>query len=139
MEVCACSTCDSSHLLRTVLKITECKRLIYHSGGAFPFTVGRIEHGFNVRPDLCAVDNDINPRNYLGKFWTDSLVHDAQALDLLVKVIGEVMSKAVNSIHSTEAAIAHRTINITCLQYRLVDACSSYWYLGTDQTSRDQS
>ena len=66
--------------------------------------MGRIEHGFNVRPDLCAVDNDINPRKYLGKFWTDSLVHDAQALDLLVKVIGEVMSKTVKSSHSTVIA-----------------------------------
>ena len=26
-----------------------------HGGGAFPATVGRIQHGFNVRPDLCAV------------------------------------------------------------------------------------
>ena len=69
--------------------------------------MGRIEHGFNVRPDLCAVDNDINPRKYLGKFWTDSLVHDAQALDLLVKVIGEVMSKTVKSSHSTETVIAY--------------------------------
>ena len=42
-----------------------------HGGGSFPFTIGRIEHGFNVRPDLCAIDNDVNPRNYLGKFWID--------------------------------------------------------------------
>lgn len=34
-----------------------------HGGGAFPFTIGRIEHGFNVRPDLCAVENPINPRS----------------------------------------------------------------------------
>lgn len=33
-----------------------------HGGGAFPFTLGRIEHGFNVRPDLCAVNNPVNPR-----------------------------------------------------------------------------
>lgn len=33
-----------------------------HGGGAFPFTIGRIEHGFNVRPDLCAVENNVNPR-----------------------------------------------------------------------------
>ncbi len=25
-----------------------------HGGGSFPGTIGRIEHGFNVRPDLCA-------------------------------------------------------------------------------------
>lgn len=60
-----------------------------HGGGSFPATIGRIEHGFNVRPDLCAVDNEVNPRNYLGKFWIDSLVHDAQALDFVLEVIGE--------------------------------------------------
>jgi aminocarboxymuconate-semialdehyde decarboxylase len=60
-----------------------------HGGGSFPFTIGRIEHGFNVRPDLCAIDNDVNPRNYLGKFWIDSLVHDPKALQFLTEVIGE--------------------------------------------------
>ena len=45
-----------------------------HGGGSFPATIGRIEHGFDVRPDLCAVDNNVNPREYLGKFWIDSLV-----------------------------------------------------------------
>lgn len=59
-----------------------------HGGGSFPATIGRIEHGFNVRPDLCAVDNDINPRNYLGKFWIDSLVHDPKALEFIVEVVG---------------------------------------------------
>lgn len=60
-----------------------------HGGGAFPFTLGRIEHGFNVRPDLCAVHNMVGPRAYLGKFYTDSLVHDQRALRLLVDVIGK--------------------------------------------------
>ena len=60
-----------------------------HGGGSFPFTIGRIEHGFNVRPDLVAIDNDKNPRNYLGKFWLDSLVHDEDALHFLIKLIGE--------------------------------------------------
>jgi aminocarboxymuconate-semialdehyde decarboxylase len=60
-----------------------------HGGGSFPITIGRIEHGFNVRPDLCAIDNDVNPRNYVGKFWIDSLVHDPKALQFLTEVIGE--------------------------------------------------
>ena len=59
-----------------------------HGGGSFPFTIGRIEHGFNVRPDLVAVDNAINPRNYLDKFWLDSLVHDASALQYLLNLMG---------------------------------------------------
>lgn len=60
-----------------------------HGGGSFPMTVGRIEHGFNCRPDLVAVDNPVNPREYLGKFWIDSLVHDEKVLDYIVDLIGE--------------------------------------------------
>ncbi|MDQ6622307.1 MAG: amidohydrolase, partial [Verrucomicrobiota bacterium] len=65
-----------------------------HGGGSFPFTLGRIEHGFHVRPDLVAVDNQINPRNYLAngttpaRFYVDSLVHDADALRMLLKIFG---------------------------------------------------
>lgn len=43
-----------------------------------------------VRPDLCAMDNKISPRKYLGSFYTDSLVHDPVALKLLIDVIGKV-------------------------------------------------
>jgi hypothetical protein len=60
-----------------------------HGGGAFPSTVGRIQHGFDVRPDLCARDTSISPRDHLGRFWADSLVHDADALDTIVRVFGE--------------------------------------------------
>lgn len=60
-----------------------------HGGGSFPFTIGRIEHGFNVRPDLVAIDNQRNPREYLGKFWFDSLVHDEHALQFLLQIAGE--------------------------------------------------
>lgn len=59
-----------------------------HGGGSFPLTIGRIEHGYNVRPDLCAIDNAVNPREYIGKFWIDALTHDAQALDFIVDVMG---------------------------------------------------
>jgi aminocarboxymuconate-semialdehyde decarboxylase len=60
-----------------------------HGGGSFPATIGRIEHGFNVHPDLCAIDNDVNPREYLGKFYLDSLVHDEEVLKYLIQLIGE--------------------------------------------------
>ncbi|MBE4747272.1 amidohydrolase [Corallococcus sp. ZKHCc1 1396] len=59
-----------------------------HGGGAFPGTIGRIQHGFEVRPDLVAVDNPVAPRDYLGRFWVDSLVHDAEALRAIVKLFG---------------------------------------------------
>ncbi len=60
-----------------------------HGGGAFPATIGRIAHGFEARPDLCAIDNAVNPRSYVGKFYVDSLVHDPLALRYLLDVLGE--------------------------------------------------
>ena len=59
-----------------------------HGGGSFPATIGRIDHGFNVRPDLCAVDNPHSPRKYLSKMYFDSLVHEPAALDYLIKLVG---------------------------------------------------
>lgn len=59
-----------------------------HGGGSFPATVGRITHGFEERPDLVAVNNSINPRQYIGKFYLDTLVHDPLALEYLIKLWG---------------------------------------------------
>jgi len=55
-----------------------------HAGGAFIPTLGRIEHGFNCRPDLVAIDNPVNPRDYLGKFWVDSITHDPALLNYIL-------------------------------------------------------
>ncbi len=70
-------------------KFPKLKVAFAHGGGSFPLTIGRIEHGYNVRPDLCAVDNSVNPRDYIGKFWIDSLIHDEKAMHFLVDVMGE--------------------------------------------------
>ncbi len=58
-----------------------------HAGGSFFGTLGRIEHGYNCRPDLVAVDNDHNPREYLGKFWIDCITHDEKALNYILEHI----------------------------------------------------
>jgi aminocarboxymuconate-semialdehyde decarboxylase len=70
-------------------KLKKLKVCFAHGGGSFPFTLGRIEHGFNVRPDLVQTKNRINPREYLGRFYLDSLVHDEMALEFLIDLIGE--------------------------------------------------
>lgn len=59
-----------------------------HGGGSFPYTLGRIKHGFDVRPDLVAKDNLISPEKYSGKFWVDSLVHDPKAFSFLLDAVG---------------------------------------------------
>ncbi len=70
-------------------KFPKLKVAFAHGGGSFPATIGRIEHGFNVRPDLVAMDNAINPSHYIGHFWIDSLVHDEKAMRFIVDVMGE--------------------------------------------------
>lgn len=69
-------------------KLPKLRVAFAHGGGSFPATVGRIQHGFDVRPDLCAIDNAIPPKSYLGKFWIDSLVHDPDMLKYVVKLFG---------------------------------------------------
>ena len=69
-------------------RLPNLKICFAHGGGAFPATLGRVEHGFNVRPDLCAVDNEHNPRDYLGRFYVDALVHDEDMLRYMMKLMG---------------------------------------------------
>ncbi|MBL0028632.1 MAG: amidohydrolase [Rhodanobacteraceae bacterium] len=59
-----------------------------HGGGSFPYTIGRIEHGYKMRPDLVATDNHRNPREYFPRLFFDSCVHDPQALRYLLDVVG---------------------------------------------------
>lgn len=59
-----------------------------HAGGSFLSTIGRIQHGFDCRPDLVAIDNNVPPKTYLGKFWVDSVTHDPAMLEYVVKLVG---------------------------------------------------
>lgn len=69
-------------------RLPRLKVAFAHGGGGFPATIGRIEHGFNVRPDLVAVDNKKNPRDYLKKFYLDTLVHDEMMLQYVLDLFG---------------------------------------------------
>ncbi|HEU0152426.1 MAG TPA: amidohydrolase family protein, partial [Arenimonas sp.] len=64
------------------------KVCLAHGGGSFPYTIGRIEHGFNMRPDLVATDNPHNPRSYLPRLYFDSWVADNRALRYLLDTVG---------------------------------------------------
>lgn len=59
-----------------------------HAGGSFLPTLGRIHQGFECRPDLVAIDNPVDPRKYLGKFWVDSITHDPIMLEYVIKMVG---------------------------------------------------
>lgn len=59
-----------------------------HGGGSFPGGLGRIAHGFDVRPDLCATHCTQSPREQLDRLYFDTLVHDADTLRQLVRMFG---------------------------------------------------
>ena len=69
-------------------KLPKLRVCFAHGGGSFPGTFGRIEHGFNCRPDLVACDCPVPPREQLGRFYVDSLTHDPDALLAVLKLVG---------------------------------------------------
>ncbi|MEO5860810.1 MAG: amidohydrolase family protein [Pyrinomonadaceae bacterium] len=118
----------SSLIFSGVLEMLPHLRICFaHGGGSFPSTIGRLEHGFKVRPDLFP-DNQNPPRKYLRNIYFDSLVHEPAVLDYLVNLVGadRVMlgtdfpfplgelepGKLIDSRHyphSTEEALYHRS------------------------------
>jgi aminocarboxymuconate-semialdehyde decarboxylase len=69
-------------------RLPHLRVLFSHASGSFLATLGRIEHGFNCRPDLVAIDNNVNPRNYTGRFWVDSITHDERLLKYVLEMQG---------------------------------------------------
>lgn len=72
----------------TLERLPSLRVAFAHGGGAFPATIGRIEHAMQVRPDLVAVDNARSPREYLNRIVLDTLVHDPEVLRYLIRLMG---------------------------------------------------
>ncbi len=69
-------------------RLPRLKIAFAHGGGSFPMSIGRIEHAFRMRPDLVAIDNSVNPTDYLGRFYLDTLVHQPDVLRFLIDLVG---------------------------------------------------
>jgi aminocarboxymuconate-semialdehyde decarboxylase len=63
------------------------KVILVHAGGFMPFQIGRLDHGFRVRPESKAVIT-APPSSYLRRFWYDSITHAAMPLKFLVELAG---------------------------------------------------
>lgn len=59
-----------------------------HASGAFLGTLGRIDHGWRMRPDLCQTQTSEPPSSYLRRVYIDAITHDVDVLQLLVKRAG---------------------------------------------------
>ncbi len=57
-----------------------------HAGGALPYLIGRLQHGWSVRPELKHMER--GPRDYLGRFHYDTISHDPKALAFLIDEVG---------------------------------------------------
>ena len=58
-----------------------------HGGGAFPFTLARLNHGWSVRPEgQAAIPHE--PRHYARRIWVDSLTLGASNLRFILDELG---------------------------------------------------
>ena len=57
-----------------------------HAGGAFPWLIGRLDHGTKVRPELKHMKR--MPSEYLRRFTYDTIGHDDRINSALVKLVG---------------------------------------------------
>jgi len=58
-----------------------------HGGGAFPFTLARLNHGWKVRPEgPAAIPRE--PREYARRIYVDSLTHGAANLRFILAELG---------------------------------------------------
>ena len=69
-------------------KFPKLRVMFAHGGGCFPHTIGRISHGYHVRPDLVNINEVSDPYDYVKKFYIDSLVHDEEAFRYNLKLFG---------------------------------------------------
>jgi aminocarboxymuconate-semialdehyde decarboxylase len=69
--------------------LDNCPELVVclpHGGGSFPYIVGRIHHGWGVRPECKHMLN--GPIDYLRRFYYDTVTHSAPALSYLIGQVG---------------------------------------------------
>ena len=57
-----------------------------HAGGTFPYLIGRISHGWGVRPECRHLPS--SPDSYLRRFYYDTITHSHPALDYLISLVG---------------------------------------------------
>lgn len=82
------SAIAASHLIFGEV-MDRCPNLVVclpHGGGSFPYLVGRIHHGWGVRPECRHLVK--GPNDYLRRFYYDTVTHSAPALSYLIGLVG---------------------------------------------------
>lgn len=81
--------CATDLMLSGMLdKYPKIKFLLAHGGGFFPYQVGRLNKGYEMWEDV-AENLKMSPKDYLKKFWFDSVLLDPKTEKYLESLVGE--------------------------------------------------
>src|SRR5919108_1223464 len=69
------------------VKYPNLRLCLSHGGGLLAFNIWRLDHSYNLRPDL-KQSVPHKPSEYLKKLYFDSIVHSAAALQYLIQIVG---------------------------------------------------
>ena len=59
-----------------------------HGGGALPILIGRIDHGWRVRPEIEKLHMAQAPSTYLQRFTYDTIVHSKSVMEFVIREVG---------------------------------------------------
>lgn len=66
----------------------ELQMCAVHGGGFAPFQIGRLNRGYQAKPELAAEQISRLPGDYLSQIYVDTVVHDAGVLRFLIDSMG---------------------------------------------------
>ncbi|MCW2655346.1 MAG: Aminocarboxymuconate-semialdehyde decarboxylase [Mycobacterium sp.] len=70
----------------TLDNLPELDLVLVHGGGHLPYQIGRLDHGYRVRPEAKRPAH--TPSDYLRRFHYDSLTHSASSTRWLIERVG---------------------------------------------------
>jgi aminocarboxymuconate-semialdehyde decarboxylase len=59
-----------------------------HGGGFVPFQIGRLDRGYEAKPELVAKQATRLPSEYLSRLYVDTVVHSPGVLRFLIDSLG---------------------------------------------------
>jgi aminocarboxymuconate-semialdehyde decarboxylase len=83
----ATTVCAARLIFSGVLdELATLRMVLVHGGGYLPYQIGRLDHGYQVRPEARGCAHP--PSAYLGRFWFDTVTHAPAPLRFLTKMAG---------------------------------------------------
>ena len=83
----ATTVCAARLIFSGVLdELTALRIVLMHGGGYLPYQIGRLDHGYRVRPE--AHGSAHPPSAYLDRFWFDTVTHAPAPLCFLTGLVG---------------------------------------------------